>query len=92
MTGYSYRRKVGRIKKSLYVNIPSKIAKMLDITRGSNLYVVFQDGKVILSKNPEDEVQVTGKSRPILETQARTGNEIKKSEGFKHLLSDGYEW
>jgi antitoxin component of MazEF toxin-antitoxin module len=92
MTGDIFRRKVGRIKKSLYVNIPSKIAKMLDITKGSSLYVIVQNGKVILSKNPEDDIPNTDQLRPSLEPQTRTDNEIKKDKRLGILLKDGYEW
>jgi len=92
MTGNIFLRKVGRIKKSLYVNIPSKIAKTLDITKGSSLYVIVQDGKVILSKNPEDDRSDTDQSRPSLEPGTRTDNEIKKDKRLGMLLKDGYEW
>ncbi|CUR52641.1 Putative transcriptional regulator AbrB [Nitrosotalea devaniterrae] len=92
MTENIFLRKVGRIKKSLYVNIPSKIAKTLDITKGSSLYVIVQDDKVILSKNPEDVTPDTDQSRPSLESGTRTDNEIKKDKRLELLLKDGYEW
>lgn len=43
-----YRRKVAAIKKSVYVNIPSKIAKEMGVAKGSVLDVTLQGGRIVL--------------------------------------------
>jgi antitoxin component of MazEF toxin-antitoxin module len=86
MTGHVFGRKVGRIKKSLYVNIPSKIARMLDITKGSSLHIMVQDGKVILSK--EDESR--DKPEPIPDQKDKQGNDKSEEDNLKRVLEENH--
>lgn len=87
MTGHVFCRKVGRIKKSLYINIPSKIAKMLDITKGSSLDIMVQDGKVILSK---DQDESRDKPEPILDSKDKQGNDTSEEGNLKRVLEEDY--
>jgi len=91
MTGI-YKRKVARIKKSVYVNIPSKISKAIGIVKGSVLYVTIEEGRVILSKN-QDETGAIKNQAPTLESEYRPNKETKSGDGsLKRLLEEGYTW
>ncbi|MGI0061571.1 MAG: AbrB/MazE/SpoVT family DNA-binding domain-containing protein [Nitrosotalea sp.] len=84
MTGHVFCRKVGRIKKSLYINIPSKIARMLDITKGSSLHIMVQDGKVTLSKDQESR----DKPEPMLDQKDKQGNDTSGEGKLKGVLGE----
>ncbi|GEM_PF-3899383 len=57
------RRKVTSIKKSVYVNIPSKLAKELGITKGIVLDVTLEGNRIIFSRE-KDEV-LPARTEPI---------------------------
>jgi bifunctional DNA-binding transcriptional regulator/antitoxin component of YhaV-PrlF toxin-antitoxin module len=89
MTGHVFYRKVGRIKKSLYVNIPSKIARMLDITKGSSLHIMVQDGMVTLSKDQDNNSR--DKPEPIPDPKDKQGNDKSGEDNLKRML-EGNHW
>lgn len=86
----TYRRKVYAIKKSVYVNIPSKISKEIGIVKGSVMYVTLEGGRVILSKE-QDGKEIVKYKEPCQEPEER-GNDTSKENSLKRLLEKDYTW
>lgn len=84
MTGI-YKRKVGAIKKSVYINIPSKISKEIGIAKGSVLYLTLEGEKVILSKH-QDEKDAVKDNAPTQEPKGKSSNDINVRNNLKRLL------
>ena len=87
----TYHRKVAAIKKSVYVNIPSKISKAVGIAKGSVLYVTLEEGRVIFSKG-QDEQEVMKKQEPGVEAEGRRGNNAGGEDNLHRLLKGDYTW
>lgn len=82
----TYRRKVAAIKKSVYVNIPSKISKEIGIAKGSILHVTLEGGKVILSKDPDGKV-VTNQTT-MLNPEDKPDNYTVGEGNLKRMLEE----
>lgn len=85
-----YKRKVGAIKKLVYVNISSKISKEIGIAKGSILYVTLEGGRVILSKS-QDGKDTMKDNAPTQEPKGKSGNNTSGGN-LKHLLDEDYTW
>lgn len=90
MTGI-YKRKVGAIKKSIYINIPSKISKEIGIAKGSVLYVTLEGGRVILSKS-HDAKDTMKDNAPTQKPKGKSSNDISEGGNLKRLLEGDYSW
>lgn len=82
----TYRRKVAAIKKSVYVNIPSKISKEIGIAKGSILHVTLEGGKVILSRDQNEKV-VTNQT-PEPEPEDKSNNYTSVEGNLKRMLEE----
>lgn len=76
------------IKKSVYVNIPSKIAKAIGIAKGSVLNVALEGDRVILSKD-QDEKVVTNEI-PMLDPEDKPNNYTSGEGNLKRMLEEDY--
>jgi hypothetical protein len=85
----TYQRKVAAIKKSVYVNIPSKISKEIDIVKGSILFVALEGERVVLSKD-QNKKGVVANQTPELEGKQVNGTKCEDS--LKRMLENGYTW
>jgi|GEM_PF-6651463 bifunctional DNA-binding transcriptional regulator/antitoxin component of YhaV-PrlF toxin-antitoxin module len=90
MTGI-YKRKVGAIKKSVYINIPSKISKEIGIAKGSVLYVTLEGGRVILSKS-QDGKDIMKDNAPTQKPKGKSSNDVSVRNNLKHLLEKDCTW
>lgn len=84
----TYKRKVAAIKKSVYVNIPSKIAKECAISKGSLLSVTLEGGRVILSRNNEEVLPQ--RTMPGTEPEQKPTDDKKANNG--ELLHKFEDW
>ncbi|MHB8602684.1 MAG: hypothetical protein ACYC6W_01580 [Nitrosotalea sp.] len=90
MTGI-YKRKVGAIKKSVYINIPSKISKEIGIAKGSVLYLTLEVGRVILSKS-QDGKDAMKDNAPTQEPKGKSSDDASVRSNLKRLLEEDYTW
>ncbi len=79
----TYHRKVAAIKKSVYVNIPSKISKEIGIVKGSILYVTLEGERVILSKDQSKKEVVANQTQALGDKQV---NGTKCEDSLKRVL------
>ncbi|HET7336964.1 MAG TPA: hypothetical protein VFJ23_03625 [Candidatus Nitrosotalea sp.] len=90
MTGI-YKRKVGAIKKSVYINIPSKISKEIGIAKGSVMYLTLDGERVILSKS-QDGKDTMKDNASTQEPKGKSNNDISGGGNLKRLLDEDYSW
>lgn len=90
MTGI-YKRKVGAIKKSVYVNIPSKISKEIGIAKGSVMYLTLDGERVILSKS-QDGKDAVKDNAATPEPKGKSSNDASARSNLKRLLEGDYTW
>lgn len=62
------------IKKSVYVNIPSKISKEIGIAKGSVMYVTLEGDRMILSKS-QDGKEIVKDNAPTQEPEGKSNND-----------------
>ncbi|MGI0086719.1 MAG: hypothetical protein ACREBI_02000 [Nitrosotalea sp.] len=76
------------IKKSVYINIPSKISKEIGIAKGSILYVTLEVDRVVLSKEQDEKVVTNHTS--MLDTEGKPDNYTGGKANLKRMLEEDY--